>query len=177
MGSLEEVILMLDARSDCVPTLHMLCGKVAAGKSTVAAQLARAPGTIVVAQDPWMAALYPEELRSIADYVRLLPRLRAAMGPHVAGLLRAGVSVVLDWPANTRASWAWMRSIFEAADSAHRLHLLDVPEEVCLARLSARNAGGQHEYQVSDAEFAELARYFEPPAPEEGFDVVVHPVQ
>jgi len=165
---------MLGAPSGDVPTLHMLCGKVAAGKSTLAARLAKAPSTVVVAQDPWMSALYPEELRSIADYVRLAPRLRAAMGPHLVCLLRAGLSVVLDWPANTRASRAWMRGVFEAAGTAHRLHVLDVPDEVCLARLSARNAGGLHEYQVTEAEFAELARHFEWPAQEEGFDVVVH---
>lgn len=122
-----------------------------------------------------MAALYPEELRSIADYVRLVPRLRAAMGPHVADLLRAGLSAVLDWPANTRTSRAWMRGVFEAAGAAHRLHVLDVPDKVCLARLAARNAGGIHEYQVSEAEFAELARHFEQPALDEGFDVVVNP--
>jgi predicted kinase len=165
---------MLDAPGH-VPTLHMLCGKVAAGKSTLAARLAEAPATIVIAQDPWMAALYPEELRSIGDYARLVPRLRAAMGPHVADLLRAGLSVVLDWPANTRASRAWMRGLFKTAGAAHRLHVFDVPDEVCLARLAARNAGGLHEYQVSEAEFAELARYFEQPAPDEGFEVVVHP--
>jgi predicted kinase len=165
---------MFSAPSGHVPTLHMLCGKVAAGKSTLAARLAEAPSTIVVAQDPWMAALYPDELRSIADYVRRMPRLRAAMGPHLVGLLCAGLSVVLDWPANTRASRVWMRGVFEAAGSAHQLHVLDVPDEVCLVRLSARNAGGLHEYQVSEAEFAELARYFEWPAQEEGFDVVVH---
>jgi predicted kinase len=50
-----------------VPTLHMLCGKVAADKSTLSAQLAQAPARIVVAQDHWMAKLYPEELRTVAD--------------------------------------------------------------------------------------------------------------
>jgi hypothetical protein len=75
---------MLDAPPGRVTILYMLCGKVAAGKSTLAVRLADASATIVVAQDPWMAALYPEELRSIADYVRLVPRLRAAMGPHVS---------------------------------------------------------------------------------------------
>lgn len=97
---------MLGALTGDVPTFHMLCCKVAAAKSTLAARLAEAPSTVVVAQDPWMAALYPEELRLIADYVRLVPRLMAAMGPHLVGLLRAGLSVVLDWPANTRASRA-----------------------------------------------------------------------
>ncbi len=157
-----------------MPMLHMLCGKIAAGKSTLAARLAQAPSTILIAQDAWMARLYPGELRTAADYVRLVPRLRDAMGPHVTALLRAGLSVVLDWPANTRASRAWMRAVFEAAGADHRLHLLDRPDEVCLARLEARNAGGAHEYLVSRAEFEEITRLFEPPLPEEGFLIERH---
>jgi hypothetical protein len=45
--------------------------------------------------------------------------------------LGAGLSVVLDWPANTVAGRAWMRGIFEAAGAEHKLHFLDVPDEVC----------------------------------------------
>jgi predicted kinase len=155
----------------------MLCGKIAAGKSTLSARLGAAPATIVVVQDHWMARLWPDELRSVADYGRHVARLRAAMGPHVVELLRSGLSVVLDWPANTLVSRRWMRGIFEAAGSAHRLHVLDVPDGVCLARLQARNASGRHDYMVSEAEFAEFTRYFEPPTPEEGFHVVVYPTQ
>ena len=161
--------------SEQTPTLHMLCGKIAAGKSTLAARLGAAPATLVIVQDHWMSRLYPTELRTLDDYGRHVARLRAAMGPHVVELLRGGLSVVLDWPANTVASRSWMRGIFEAAGAAHRLHLLEVPDEVCLARLDARNAGGRHEYVVSRAEFAEFTRHFQPPTPGEGFDVVVHP--
>jgi predicted kinase len=96
------------------------------------------------------------------------------MGPHVVALLRAGLTVVLDWPANTVASRAWMRGIFEAAGAAHKLHVLDVPDEVCLARLRARNAEGAHAYTVSESEFAELTRYFEPPTIDGGFDVMIY---
>jgi predicted kinase len=170
--------IQMDDMQDAVlptPTLHLLCGKVAAGKSTLAAQLAAMPRTILIAQDTWMAALYPGEVRTIADYVRLVPRLRAVLGPHVADLLRAGLSVVLDWPANTRTSRAWMRTIFRAAGSSHQLHVLDVPDEVCLARLEARNASGRHEYTVSRAEFEELTGYLELPTPDEGFAVVRYP--
>jgi predicted kinase len=155
-------------------TLHLVCGKAGAGKSTLCARLAASPGTIVIAQHPWMAALYPEELRTLADYIRLVPRLRAAMGPHVSEVLRAGISVVLDWPANTVVTRAWMRGIFEAAGAAHTLHWLDVPDAVCLARIAARNAGGAHEFTLSEAEFRELTRYFEPPSPAEGFNLCVH---
>jgi predicted kinase len=67
-----------------------------------------------------------------------------------------------------------MRTVFEAAGADHRLHLLDLPEEVCLARLEARNAGGGHEYRVSRAQFEEINRLFEPPRPEEGFLIERH---
>ncbi len=159
---------------DQVPTLHMLCGKIAAGKSTLAARLGEAPNTIVIVQDHWLARLWPGELRSVADYGRVVVRLRDAMGPHVVGLLRSGLSVVLDWPANTVTSRRWMRSIFEAAGAMHRLHVLDAPDELCLARLRERNASVRHDYFVSEAAFAELTRYFEPPTPEEGFSVMIY---
>ncbi len=156
------------------PTLHLVCGKIAAGKSTLCARLAGTPGTVLVSQDFWMSRLYPEELRTVDDYIRLVPRLRAAMGPHLADLLRAGLSVVLDWPANTVASRTWMRGVITAAGAAHRLHWLDVPDDVCLARLAARNAAGTHEYAVSAEDFAAITRLFEAPAPSEGFDIIVH---
>lgn len=156
------------------PVLHMLCGKVASGKSTLAARLAQPPHTLLIAQDRWMAALYPDELRTVPDYVRLAPRLRTAMAPHLVELLRAGLSVVLDWPANTTATRAWMRGVFEAAGARHALHVLDSPDHLCLARLQARNERGTHEYRVSRAEYEAITRYFEPPTAAEGFEIVLH---
>lgn len=155
-------------------TLYMLCGKIAAGKSTLAARLARKPGTITVSEDQWLARLFADEMLSVADYVRCSASLRAAMGPHLVQLLRAGVSVVLDFPANTLANRAWMRGIIEEAGATHELHLLDVADEVCKARLRARNAGGAHEFAASDAEFDLITSHFVLPMPEEGFNVVVY---
>ena len=160
--------------SSRAPVLHMLCGKAAAGKSTLCLQLARSPGTITIAQDPWMAALYPEELQTLDDYIRLVPRLHAAMGPHIADVLRAGISVVLDWPANTLRTRSWMREIFEAAGADHQLHWLDVPDQVCLERLASRNVSGDHEFTLTEEQFRDLTRWFEPPGPAEGFNLIVH---
>jgi len=42
-------------------------------------------------------------MQTVADYARYLRRLRDAMGPHIQVLLKAGLSVVLDFPANTPA--------------------------------------------------------------------------
>jgi hypothetical protein len=81
---------------------------------------------------------------------------------------------VLDFHANTVRRRAWMREIVDRSGAAHGLHYLDVPDEVCLAHLRSRNAAGTHDYSVSAAEFALFTRYFVPPTPDEGFDVVVH---
>jgi predicted kinase len=155
-------------------TLHMLCGKIAAGKSSLAASLGAAPLTVIVSEDKWMAPLFGEELKEVADYVRLSARLRAAMAPHVADLLKSGMSVVLDYPANTLANRAWMKGIAEEASVPHQLHWLDVPDEVCKARLRARNAAGEHEFAPTDEHFDLITAYFVPPSAGEGLDIVVH---
>ena len=155
-------------------TLFMVCGKIASGKSTLCAALASEPLTVLLQQDFWLARLYPEEIGSLQDYVRCSARLRDAVGPHVVALLRAGVSVVLDFPANTLATRQWMRGLFEAACAPHQLHYLEVPDAVCKARLAQRNASGTHDYNVSEAEFDLFAGYFIPPDPAEGFQVISH---
>ncbi len=156
------------------PTLHLICGKVAAGKSTLAARLAEAPSTILIAEDHWTSRLFKDELKTVADYARYSRRLRDAMGPHVVSILKAGLSVVLDFPANTPANRQWMRSLFEAAGVAHCLHFLDISDDVCRQRLHRRNDAGSHEFTVSDAEFDEITRYFVAPTASEGFDMRVY---
>ena len=156
------------------PTLYLLCGKIAAGKSTLARRLAAHPATLLIAQDHWMSHLYPTEVRTIEDFARLSARLRAAMGPHVVDILRQGFSVVLDFPANTVTFRNWMRSLIREADVAHELHVLDVPDAICLERLRQRNADGEHPYQVSEEDYQQFTRYFVPPGADEGFNVIVH---
>ncbi|MFJ6323035.1 MULTISPECIES: AAA family ATPase [unclassified Rhizobium] len=169
---------MSDQEFDSVPqvtnraVLHMVCGKIAAGKSTLTAELGQMPSTVVISEDFWLSRLFSPEMKDVGDYIRCSRRLREAVGPHVQDLLRAGVSVVLDFPANTVAMRAWMRTLFEAADADHRLHFLDVPDDVCKARLRARNAAGTHDFAASDAEFEQISSYFVPPTKTEGFNVI-----
>ncbi len=156
------------------PTLHLFCGLAASGKSSLAAELGRLPGTVVIAEDVWLDALFAGEMSSLADYVRCAAKLRGIVGRHVADLLNAGLSVALDFPANTVEARRWMREILEHTDAAHRLHLLDVSAETCLARLRARNAGGDHPFSLTEDQFWRLARHFTPPTPDEGFAIRRH---
>ena len=160
--------------TDDRPMLHLLCGKIAAGKSTLAAQLAEPAGAVLISEDEWLAALFSEEMATPRDYVRCAAKLRAIMGPHIAALLDAGVSVVLDFQANTIESRGWMRGILDQTGAEHRFHVLAPPDEVCLARLRARNASGTHAFSVTDEQFHQVSKHFVPPSPDEGFHLIVH---
>lgn len=156
------------------PTLHMLCGRIAAGKSTLAAKLAQPKECVLVAEDDWLSTLYGDTMHSVADYVGSAQKLQRAMGPHIGALLDAGVSVVLDFQANTVEARRWMRAIVDRTGAAHVLHVLDVPEAECLARLQARNARGDHRFAVTEAQFRQISAHFAAPTPDEGFAIQWH---
>lgn len=162
------------ACGSAAPTLHFLCGKIAAGKSTLAARLAAQPRTLLLSEDPWLAALYPGEIVDVTDYGRCASRLRNAMGSHVVALVGAGLSVVLDFPANTRRSREWLLSVANQAGCAHTLHYLDVPDAECKARLRARNASGTHAFTTSDEAYDAITAYFVEPDEQEGLTIVRH---
>jgi len=155
-------------------TLHLLCGKIASGKSTLVSRLASAPATVLIAEDSWLSRLYPNEITTLEDYVRYSGRLGDVLGGHVEALLEAGLSVVLDFPANTVSQRQWMRGIFEDAGAAHQLHYLDVSDAVCKARLLQRNEDGAHAFAPSAADFDLFTRHFVPPSPDEDFNLRVY---
>lgn len=156
------------------PTLHLLCGKIASGKSTLAAKLAHQEHTVLISEDQWLSALFGDEMASLEDYVRCSSKLKGVMGPHVKSLLKTGVSIVLDFPANTVENRSWARGLLEDTDAAHKLHYLDLPDEACLRRLHKRNKEGAHAFAATEEQFWRVARLFVPPSPDEGFNVVIH---
>jgi predicted kinase len=153
------------------PRLHLLCGKIASGKSTLAGKLAAEPAAVLIREDDWLSGLFGPEMASVQDYVLYSKRLRSVMAPHICALLRTGMSVVLDFPANTPDNRSWMREIIVEAQCDHTLHYLNVPENICKDRLRERNASGLHPFSVSDEQFAAISRHFVPPTAREGFQI------
>lgn len=66
--------------------------------------------------------LYPGAILDIPDFVRCSTRLRDALPPHIGELLTKGITVVPDFPGNTKKQLAWCRTLFEQANVAHELH-------------------------------------------------------
>ena len=155
--------------------LHLLCGKAGAGKSTLSRQLATTHRAILIAEDIWLARLFGDEMKTFDDYLRFSRRGRAVVGPLVIDLLVAGQNVVLDFPANTRASRAWFRSLYESAGADNVLHFLDMPDAVCLAQIDRRNIerpeGSHH---ITPEMFAHVSSFFEAPEASEGFNIERH---
>ncbi len=156
------------------PTLYLVCGKIAAGKSTLAAELANKPGRIMISEDHWLSQLYGDQMSNIDDYVRCSEALSNAMYPHIVSLLNQGLSVVLDFPANTRQRRQWIKNVLDESGAHHELHFLDVSDDECKRRLSIRNDTENPPFQPSEAEFDLFTKYFEPPSDEEGFNIVYH---
>jgi predicted kinase len=162
-----------------IATLYCIYGNIAAGKTTLARKLAAQHGAVLLCEDEWLVRL-EAEIASFEDFRKHARRLRAAVGPHVTELLRLGTSVVLDFAANTVKDRAWIRSLFEAANAAHELHVIEASEDVCKARLRARNATkpqGLYFGHVPEAFFGPVTGLLVPPAEDEGFHVIRHQVR
>lgn len=128
----------------------------------------------MIAEDAWLDTLFGDEMTTGSDYLMFSGRLREVVGPHVTALLRAGVSVALDFQANTVASRTWMRGIIDAAGCAHQMHVLIPPDAVCLQRLHARNSQGDHPFAATEAQFHRFARHFVLPGANEGFEITTY---
>ena len=155
--------------------LIFMCGKMAAGKSTLARQLAEREAALLLVQDELLEALYPGEIRELRDFERCSTRLRTALTAPVSAMLARGLTVVLDFPANTAGQRAWFRGLFETAAVAHELHWVDAPDLLCKQQLGQRS---QHlppgTPWTSDAEFDAVTAYFQAPPDSEGFNVIHH---
>ncbi len=155
-------------------TLHILVGKIASGKSTLAKQLGSESQTVVIAEDDWLSRLFGEEMQNVSYYVWYSARLRTALFPHIVSLLQANVPVVLDFAANTFDMRAWMRDIIDTSGCDHIMHFLDVPDDVCRARMHARNATGTHPFQPNDEQFDWITSHFVPPTESENFNITLY---
>ena len=155
--------------------LIFFCGKMAAGKSTLARELASREGAVLLAEDAFLERLYPDQIVDLADYVTCSNRVRDALSAHLCALLAQNVSVVLDFPGNTRRQREWFRRLIDDSGARHELHFVDATDNVCLRQLHGRRLTlPANSLWTSDAEFQAVTVWFEPPAADEGFHIVRH---
>jgi predicted kinase len=165
--------MVLKNRPDRGASLHFFCGKMAAGKSTLAKELAAKYNAILLVEDDWLTPLFAEEIVDIPSYIKYSERLKGPLAKHVVAILSQDLPVVLDFPANTIKQRDWFRRICEQAVVPHTLHFVDASNDLCKQQLKARSKdkpGGSA--FTSEAEFDAITKYFQAPEESEGFNII-----
>lgn len=147
---------------------------MAAGKSTLARQIAKEYNAILLVEDELLAQLYPDEIVDIPSYIKYSPRLRTAIASHISDLLSREISVVLDFSANTINQRKWFRRLFEKANAAHKLYFINATDDLCKRQLKERSKNQSESAFVSETVFEEITKYFQPPSEEEQFNIVIY---
>ena len=115
--------------------LILICGLPAAGKTTLARQLAADRSALRLTQDEWLTALgsspWDEQTREKVDH---------QLWNLAQEVLRLGMSVVLDFGLWARIERDEMRSAARGLGVGVELHYLDVPTDELWRRIQARNS-------------------------------------
>lgn len=173
-GSQSQLLYEKEKSMSSHGTLIFFCGKMGAGKSTLSTKIARERGAVLLSEDEWLAALYPGEIKDFNDYLGYSSRLKPLLRAHVEKLLLAGITVVLDFPGNTRKQRAWFKEIYSVYGVPHELYYVAVDDEVCLKQLKQRQKEQPERARFDTEEvFRMVTGYFEPPVESEGFNVKV----
>src|SRR5262245_53519004 len=155
--------------------LIFLCGRMAAGKSTLAKDLAVRENAVLLVQDDLLNALFPGEITDIRVFVERYTRLKNALAPHICALLSNRISVVLDFAAATKTQRAWFRELIECTHVEHELHFVDASDAVCKTQLRNRSRGlPAGSRWTTEEDFEAINAYFQPPSEDEKFNVVRH---
>jgi predicted kinase len=155
------------------PTAHLMCGLVAAGKSTYARKLAAERGAFYASLDAWMLQLHGIRFHEPA-YGPLADRCRLQIWSVAEQILRLGHDAVLDWNSfHPERRRVWKDRIESAGFPVH-LHYIDVSLETAVARAAERAAAGDPtSYVLTEADVRQHASIFVPPSPAEGIATTV----
>lgn len=154
-------------------TLYFYCGKMGAGKSTKAQQLTTKKSAVLLSEDEWLAAHFPSLVNDFNDYITYSNLIKPFIKHHVVSLLRLGVNVVMDFPANTMKQRSWFLRVCAEAECSHEMHYLDISDAQCLAQIGQRRKQQPERAQFdTEAMFYLVSGYFEAPKENEGLNIV-----
>ena len=67
--------------------LIFFCGKMGAGKSTLAREISEQPSTVLISEDDWLSKLFPEQIHSLKDYQRYSQQIKPLISELAQQLL------------------------------------------------------------------------------------------
>ncbi len=142
-----------------MPTLFLMCGLPAAGKTTLAKQMEQGRLAIRLTPDEWMEALFQD---GYDEQRRLI--IEGLLWEVAAQALQLGVNVVLDFGFWSRRERDDYRARAAAVGAQTEVHFLDVPLDELSRRVALRNAAlPPYNFRIEEADLQLWATWFEPP--------------
>jgi predicted kinase len=161
-----------------MPTLHLVCGPVGAGKTTYAVRLARERSAVHFSIDDWMSTLFwldapkPSTLEWAVERTQRCDRqiLRVC-----AELARVGVDAVADLGFMKREHRELFRCQAETVGFQVMLHVVeaDVAERRKRVKRRNTNAGEAMSVEVPDDIFDWAETWYEAPAGDERAEAII----
>ena len=150
-----------------IATLHLIVGLPCSGKTTLARELEKKYSALRLTPDEWHIPLFGDDMND-KDHDARHELVESLLWDLAAKVLVLGVDVILDFGFWGRSERDDFRSRAAKLGVDFKIHFLDVPEEMLLERLAARNAQlPQGTFRIPEAKLKEWILLFEPPSQEE----------
>lgn len=134
-------------------TLYLVCGLPGAGKTTRARQIVDSVNAVHLCPDAWVIGLG----MSLVDYEFRI-KLQACMLDHAGKLLRAGVSVCVEFGSWAREERATIRQVAQREGATTELHFVNASIDELVRRVRQRG-GPEAELLASKVLLQESDRF------------------
>ena len=146
--------------------VHLICGKICAGKSTFARTLAREKNAVILSCDEIMT-LFPQPEGDEA-YTAVSAGVKAFLLRKAAETVACGANVILDWGFWRKADRAETSAFFAAKAISFEWYYLDISDARWRENIARRNAApGPSDYFADEGLLQKCVRRFEAPDAEE----------
>ncbi len=164
-------------RAHVMPTLHLISGLPASGKTTYALRLREETRGILFCLDRWLITAfgkYPIAAVGQEEHTRRVLASRELIWESAAEFLRRSVDVILDDGFFYREHRMGHVALAAALDADATIHFINTPMAVVRERLERRNADlPRYNFYIDPSTLDTFLSMFERPSRDEGARLVV----
>ncbi len=147
--------------------LIFFCGKMGAGKTTLAAKKVDEMDAVLISEDELLSKLSEGTVTSVRDYKYYSEKLKPVVFNLSQQILSKGINAILDFPANTEHQRQWLRSISDRINAEHICYYVERSDEVCINQLLKRGNPNTDTAEMFNA----ITQYFTVPSYDESLNI------
>lgn len=147
-------------------TIHLLCGKICAGKSTYAKKLHQENNGIILSCDELVLSIFDEHLGD--KHEEIVDRCKEYLYKLSIQMATSGYNVILDMGFWSKLERDTTKARFKNLDIPTKLHYIYVDDETQLLHIKERNSHlSKNCYYVDETILTKCNGLFETPSSEE----------